>query len=233
MKEMARLFIPTCTLLLIATLNGSTVGQVARSKSAKNAASSTSAPEKPARVLTPNQQSAIWQLDQLTEIIKDFEDDAFKIRTRAQVADAAVGECEHQGEQPAERGAVNDDPGEQAEARLHLPAHQFRLVRLHRHAHRRVRLRLRLVHFRLRFVRAALLREELRERGVRLDRVGVLRRREADLRGAFQFSRTVEFKGLEFLQKWALPNFFFHQVTAYNLLRHNGVEIGKRDYLGT
>ena len=44
--------------------------------------------------------------------------------------------------------------------------------------------------------------------------------------------RTVEFKGLEFLQKWALPNFFFHHVTAYNLLRHNGVDIGKRDYLG-
>ena len=43
--------------------------------------------------------------------------------------------------------------------------------------------------------------------------------------------RTVEFKGLAFLQFWALPNFFFHQVTAYNLLRHNGVDIGKRDYL--
>lgn len=44
--------------------------------------------------------------------------------------------------------------------------------------------------------------------------------------------RTVEFKGLPYLQYWALPNFFFHQVTAYNLLRHNGVDIGKRDYLG-
>jgi hypothetical protein len=44
--------------------------------------------------------------------------------------------------------------------------------------------------------------------------------------------RTVEFKGLEFLQIWALPNFFFHQVTAYDLLRHNGVDVGKRDYLG-
>jgi uncharacterized protein len=44
--------------------------------------------------------------------------------------------------------------------------------------------------------------------------------------------RTVEFKGLEFLQIWALPNFFFHHVTAYNLLRHNGVDIGKRDFLG-
>jgi len=44
--------------------------------------------------------------------------------------------------------------------------------------------------------------------------------------------RTLEFKGLEFLQLWALPNFFFHHVTAYNLLRHNGVDIGKRDFLG-
>ncbi len=44
--------------------------------------------------------------------------------------------------------------------------------------------------------------------------------------------RTVEFKGLEFLQNWALPNFFFHHVTAYNLLRHNGVDIGKKDFLG-
>ena len=45
--------------------------------------------------------------------------------------------------------------------------------------------------------------------------------------------RTVEFKGLQFLQHWALPNFFFHYVTAYNLLRHNGVDIGKRDFLGS
>ena len=44
--------------------------------------------------------------------------------------------------------------------------------------------------------------------------------------------RTVEFKGLAFLQIWAIPNFFFHHVTAYNLLRHNGVDIGKRDFLG-
>ena len=44
--------------------------------------------------------------------------------------------------------------------------------------------------------------------------------------------RTLEFKGLPFLQNWAIPNFFFHHVTAYNLLRHNGVDIGKRDFLG-
>ena len=45
--------------------------------------------------------------------------------------------------------------------------------------------------------------------------------------------RTLELKGLPFLQNWAVPNFFFHYVTAYNLLRHNGVDIGKRDFLGS
>ena len=44
--------------------------------------------------------------------------------------------------------------------------------------------------------------------------------------------RTLEFKGLDFLQRWAIPNVFFHVTTAYNILRHNGVEIGKRDFLG-
>jgi hypothetical protein len=44
--------------------------------------------------------------------------------------------------------------------------------------------------------------------------------------------RTLEMKGLEYLQHWAIPNFYFHFVTAYNILRHNGVDIGKRDFLG-
>ena len=44
--------------------------------------------------------------------------------------------------------------------------------------------------------------------------------------------RTLEFKGLDFLQSWAIPNVFFHATTAYAILRHNGVEIGKRDFLG-
>ena len=43
--------------------------------------------------------------------------------------------------------------------------------------------------------------------------------------------RTLEFKGLDFLQRWALPNVFFHVTTAYNILRHNGVELGKRDFI--
>jgi uncharacterized protein len=44
--------------------------------------------------------------------------------------------------------------------------------------------------------------------------------------------RTFEFKGLDFLQRWALPNVFFHITTAYAILRHNGVELGKGDFLG-
>jgi uncharacterized protein len=43
----------------------------------------------------------------------------------------------------------------------------------------------------------------------------------------------LEFKGLAYLQSWALPNVFFHVTTAYNILRHNGVDLGKRDYLGS
>jgi len=44
--------------------------------------------------------------------------------------------------------------------------------------------------------------------------------------------RTLEMKGLAFLRQWALPNFFFHVAAAYAILRHNGVELGKRDFLG-
>ena len=40
------------------------------------------------------------------------------------------------------------------------------------------------------------------------------------------------YQGMQYLLGNALPNFYFHVTTAYNILRHNGVEIGKRDYLG-
>ena len=42
-----------------------------------------------------------------------------------------------------------------------------------------------------------------------------------------------EFKGLPYLLHFALPNFYFHATTAYNILRHNGLAIGKRDFIGT
>ena len=41
-----------------------------------------------------------------------------------------------------------------------------------------------------------------------------------------------EMKGAQYLLNLAQPNFYFHVTTAYNIMRHNGVEIGKRDYLG-
>jgi len=44
--------------------------------------------------------------------------------------------------------------------------------------------------------------------------------------------QTLSFKGLPYLAHVALPNFFFHATTAYDILRHNGVELGKRDFIG-
>lgn len=41
-----------------------------------------------------------------------------------------------------------------------------------------------------------------------------------------------EFTGQQYLLTWIMPNFYFHLTTAYNLLRHNGIEIGKGDFLG-
>ena len=44
--------------------------------------------------------------------------------------------------------------------------------------------------------------------------------------------KTVEFRGPIYLNHFFLPNFFFHITTAYNILRHNGVPLGKLDYVG-
>jgi hypothetical protein len=44
--------------------------------------------------------------------------------------------------------------------------------------------------------------------------------------------QTLHMKGQPYLLHWVLPNVFFHVTTAYALLRHNGLEIGKRDFLG-
>ncbi len=41
-----------------------------------------------------------------------------------------------------------------------------------------------------------------------------------------------EFVGEQYVLTWVIPNFYFHITTAYNILRHNGVELGKTDYLG-
>ena len=44
--------------------------------------------------------------------------------------------------------------------------------------------------------------------------------------------KETHYKGMQFLLGHALPNFYFHVTTTYNILRHNGIEIGKRDFLG-
>lgn len=80
--------------------------------------------------------------------------------------------------------------------------------------------------------------EELKARIARtLDYVATLRAaafegsEDREVKLQFPNNTSLEFKGLGFLKDWALPNFYFHVVTAYDILRHNGVEIGKRDYL--
>ncbi len=47
-----------------------------------------------------------------------------------------------------------------------------------------------------------------------------------------QRGEALHFTGETFLQRWAMPNFYFHATTAYALLRQAGVELGKADYLG-
>ncbi len=44
--------------------------------------------------------------------------------------------------------------------------------------------------------------------------------------------KETRYKGMQFLLGNAVPNIYFHVTTTYNILRHNGIEIGKRDYLG-
>ena len=55
----------------------------------------------------------------------------------------------------------------------------------------------------------------------------VLARAEAELR-----DRSTEMQGIDYLNRMAMPNFYFHVTTAYAILRHNGVPIGKRDFVG-
>jgi hypothetical protein len=41
----------------------------------------------------------------------------------------------------------------------------------------------------------------------------------------------LKFSGIDYVNHWAMPNFYFHIVTAYDILRASGVELGKRDFL--
>ena len=45
-------------------------------------------------------------------------------------------------------------------------------------------------------------------------------------------NKSMTLKGQQFLSGFSFPNFYFHAATAHGILRHNGVEIGKRDFLG-
>jgi hypothetical protein len=45
-------------------------------------------------------------------------------------------------------------------------------------------------------------------------------------------SSTKSMQGLPYLHSHVMPNLYFHVTTAYNILRHNGVEVGKKDFLG-
>ena len=44
-------------------------------------------------------------------------------------------------------------------------------------------------------------------------------------------SSELKFNGVDYVTAWVMPNFYFHLTTAYAILRHNGIELGKRDFL--
>jgi len=48
-----------------------------------------------------------------------------------------------------------------------------------------------------------------------------------------KFMPDKEIVGRDYLIELAIPNFYFHITTAYDILRHNGVDVGKRDYIGS
>jgi uncharacterized protein len=44
--------------------------------------------------------------------------------------------------------------------------------------------------------------------------------------------KTMTMKGQQFISAFSLPQFYFHAAIAHGILRHNGVEVGKRDFMG-
>lgn len=69
--------------------------------------------------------------------------------------------------------------------------------------------------------------------------IGIVERySESDLAGSETREITIKipnselkFSGLDYVNSWVLPNFYFHCTMAYAILRHNGIELGKRDFL--
>ena len=56
---------------------------------------------------------------------------------------------------------------------------------------------------------------------------------DKEIKITFPSGATREFTGQSFLLNQTMPNFFFHCTTAYDILRHCGIELGKRDFMGT
>lgn len=63
--------------------------------------------------------------------------------------------------------------------------------------------------------------------------LNALKREQFDGREKHEFVyRDMPFNGLSYVNGFAMPNFYFHAVTAYDILRSKGVEVGKKDWLG-
>jgi uncharacterized protein len=54
---------------------------------------------------------------------------------------------------------------------------------------------------------------------------------DREIKVAMPNGLVIDAKGFPYLRDWAFPHFYFHITTAYDILRHNGLEVGKRDYL--
>ncbi|TMG84286.1 MAG: DUF1993 domain-containing protein [Betaproteobacteria bacterium] len=70
-----------------------------------------------------------------------------------------------------------------------------------------------------------------------IDYIGTLAASDIDGSEAREIVRPIRgepkrFTGINYLLQFALPNFFFHVTTAYAILRHSGIDIGKADYIG-
>lgn len=64
--------------------------------------------------------------------------------------------------------------------------------------------------------------------GLRKDQFDGAEERDIQIKAG---GRELSFKGGAYLEIWAKPNFYFHVTTAYAILRHNGIELGKPDFL--
>jgi hypothetical protein len=66
-------------------------------------------------------------------------------------------------------------------------------------------------------------------KGIKASQLEGAETRSIEMKGQ---NRTLNFTGVSYLTQFVLPNFYFHESIAYAILRHNGVEVGKFDYLG-